>query len=393
MKITDFKITNWEGKAERAIGDANGPYGSNRLPGSFLEIYTDEGITGYSLIGNGFVEKLFPLLEGKDPRSVAGLWKEMNDLVFKGGNEGERCDAISAIDLALWDLKAKIADQPLWKLLGSSTNSVKAYASGIDLNLTDDEIYKFYSRMADMGIDAGKLKVGLDLDSDEKRLGIMKDALSKANDRPLLCIDSNEYWSPKQAIRFITEIEQTFDLTWAEEPARRWDFIGLKKVSDGIKTAVCAGENLKTLGDFLPYFHHKSADVIQVSSGIGGITTAMQLADAAYGFELPITLGGSFGHVHAHMAPAIPNFMVMEITQEEPDPCMSWDVTFENGYAIPGNKPGIGVEINFDILEKMKVEKTSPSTQASPFGRRPGAGLYQVPPTKEEIENSERLNK
>ena len=49
MKITDFKITYWEGKAERAIGDANGPYGSNRLPGSFLEIYTDEGITGYSL--------------------------------------------------------------------------------------------------------------------------------------------------------------------------------------------------------------------------------------------------------------------------------------------------------------------------------------------------------
>ena len=205
-------------------------------------------------------------------------------------------------------------------------------------------------------------------------------------------IDSNEYWSPKQAIRFISEIEQTFDLTWAEEPARRWDFIGLKKVSDGIKTAVCAGENLKTMGDFLPYFHYKSADVIQVSSGMGGVTTAMQLADAAYGFELPVTLGGSFGHVHAHMATAIPNFMIMEITQEEPDPCMTWDVTFENGHAIPGNKPGIGVEINFDILEKIKVEKTSPSTQSSPFGRRPGAGLYQVAPSKEEIANSERLN-
>ena len=221
----------------------------------------------------------------------------------------------------------------------------------------------------------------------------MRDALKVNSENPLIMIDSNEYWSPKQAIRFISEIEETFDITWAEEPARRWDFIGLKKVSDGIKTAVCAGENLKTMGDFLPYFHYKSADVIQVSSGMGGVTTAMQLADAAYGFELPVTLGGSFGHVHAHMAPAIPNFMIMEITQEEPDPCMSWDVTFENGYAIPGNKPGIGVEINYDVLEKMKVEKTSPSTQASPFGRRPGAGLYQVSPSKDEIENSERLNK
>ena len=108
------------------------------------------------------------------------------------------------------------------------------------------------------------------------------------------------------------------------------------------------------MGDFLPYFHYKSADVIQVSSGMGGVTTAMQLADAAYGFELPITLGGSFGHVHAHMATAIPNFMIMEITQEEPDPCMTWDVTFEGGHAIPGNKPGIGVEINFDILLSFK---------------------------------------
>ncbi|MEC9451546.1 MAG: enolase C-terminal domain-like protein, partial [Chloroflexota bacterium] len=148
-----------------------------------------------------------------------------------------------------------------------------------------------------------------------------------------------------------------------------------------------------TLGDFLPYFHHKSADVIQVSSGIGGITTAMRLADAAYGFELPITLGGSFGHVHAHMAPSIPNFMIMEITQEEPDPCITWDVTFENGHAVPGNKPGIGVEINRDVLENIKVEKTTPGTQSSPFGRRPGAGLYQVAPSKEERANSERLNK
>ena len=85
--------------------------------------------------------------------------------------------------------------------------------------------------------------------------------------------------------------------------------------------------------------------------------------------------------------------MIMEITQEEPDPCLTWDVTFKNGYAIPGNKPGIGVEINRDVLENIKVEKTTPGTQSSPFGRRPGAGLYQVAPIKEERANSERLNK
>tara|TARA_B100000401_G_scaffold353949_1_gene251520 strand:+ start:174 stop:1328 length:1155 start_codon:yes stop_codon:yes gene_type:complete len=384
MKITDFKITYWEGEAERAIGDANGPYGSKRLPGSFLEIFTDEGITGYSLIGNGYVEKLFPLLEGKDPRSVIGLWKEMNDLVFKGGNEGERCDAISAIDLALWDLKAKIADQPLWKLLGSSTNSVKAYASGIDLNLTDDEIYKFYSRMADMGIDAGKLKVGLDLDSDERRLGIVKDALSKASDRPLLCIDSNEYWSPKQAIRFISKLEEKFDITWAEEPARRWDYNGLKKVSDNIKAAVATGENINDLAEFMPLIDNGAVDIVEVGMGTTGLTGAMKVANMAYAYELPVAMMNCPGNTMAHLATNLPNHMMMEVVDNGRELFFNTDHHIADGKIILGDKPGFGIDVDFDKLNELKVEKHStPKHESYPFPRREGAGLIIKPLEKD----------
>ena len=384
MKITDFKITYWEGEAERAIGDANGPYGSKRLPGSFLEIFTDEGITGYSLIGNGYVEKLFPLLEGKDPRSVIGLWKEMNDLVFKGGNEGERCDAISAIDLALWDLKAKIADQPLWKLLGSSTNSVKAYASGIDLNLTDDEIYKFYSRMADMGIDAGKLKVGLDLDSDERRLGIVKDALSKASDRPLLCIDSNEYWSPKQAIRFISKLEEKFDITWAEEPARRWDYNGLKKVSDNIKAAVATGENINDLAEFMPLIDNGALDIVEVGMGTTGLTGAMKVANMAYAYELPVAMMNCPGNTMAHLATNLPNHMMMEVVDNGRELFFNTDHHIADGKIILGDKPGFGIDVDFDKLNELKVEKHSiPKHESYPFPRREGAGLIIKPLEKD----------
>ena len=384
MKITDFKITYWEGEAERAIGDANGPYGSKRLPGSFLEIFTDEGITGYSLIGNGYVEKLFPLLEGKDPRSVIGLWKEMNDLVFKGGNEGERCDAISAIDLALWDLKAKIADQPLWKLLGSSTNSVKAYASGIDLNLTDDEIFKFYSRMADMGIDAGKLKVGLDLDSDERRLGIVKDALSKASDRPLLCIDSNEYWSPKQAIRFISKLEEKFDITWAEEPARRWDYNGLKKVSDNIKAAVATGENINDLAEFMPLIDNGAVDIVEVGMGTTGLTGAMKVANMAYAYELPVAMMNCPGNTMAHLATNLPNHMMMEVVDNGRELFFNTDHHIADGKIILGDKPGFGIDVDFDKLNELKVEKHStPKHESYPFPRREGAGLIIKPLEKD----------
>ena len=384
MKITDFKITYWEGEAERAIGDANGPYGSKRLPGSFLEIFTDEGITGYSLIGNGYVEKLFPLLEGKDPRSVIGLWKEMNDLVFKGGNEGERCDAISAIDLALWDLKAKIADQPLWKLLGSSTNSVKAYASGIDLNLTDDEIFEFYSRMADKGIDAGKLKVGLDLDSDERRLGIVKDALSKASDRPLLCIDSNEYWSPKQAIRFISKLEEKFDITWAEEPARRWDYNGLKKVSDNIKAAVATGENINDLAEFMPLIDNGAVDIVEVGMGTTGLTGAMKVANMAYAYELPVAMMNCPGNTMAHLATNLPNHMMMEVVDNGRELFFNTDHHIADGKIILGDKPGFGIDVDFDKLNELKVDKHStPKHESYPFPRREGAGLIIKPLEKD----------
>ena len=308
----------------------------------------------------------------------------MNDLVFKGGNEGERCDAISAIDLALWDLKAKIADQPLWKLLGSSTNSVKAYASGIDLNLTDDEIYKFYSRMADMGIDAGKLKVGLDLDSDERRLGIVKDALSKASDRPLLCIDSNEYWSPKQAIRFISKLEEKFDITWAEEPARRWDYNGLKKVSDNIKAAVATGENINDLAEFMPLIDNGAVDIVEVGMGTTGLTGAMKVANMAYAYELPVAMMNCPGNTMAHLATNLPNHMMMEVVDNGRELFFNTDHHIADGKIILGDKPGFGIDVDFDKLNELKVEKHSiPKHESSPFPRREGAGLIIKPLEKD----------
>ena len=155
----------------------------------------------------------------------------MVDLAFKDGNRGIMSQAISALDIALWDLKAKANEEPLWKTLGASTRRVKAYASGIDLPLSDNEVRDYYEAMARKGISAGKLKVGLDREMDLRRLQIMHDALALSGKKPVLTVDVNEYWSPKQAIRHIRFFEEHFDITWVEEPARRWDYMGLRRVS------------------------------------------------------------------------------------------------------------------------------------------------------------------
>ena len=394
MKIVELKTTLFEFELDRVMGDANSPRGRTKSGSCLVELITDEGLVGISIGGGNSITQIRSLFEGiiigSDPKAVYSIWKKMVDRFFKGGHDGIANDAISALDVAMWDLRSKVNEEPLWKTLGGSKKPINAYASDIALPLNDEKLGKWYKKMAkNYGFKSAKLKVGLDQDSDLRRLEIMRNALSINNDDPILYIDSNEYWSPKQTIRKVSEMEERFTLGWIEEPARRWDFLGLKKVSDALKTPVCAGENLDTLGDFLPYFHHRSADVIQVSHGMTGITGALQIADVAYGLELPITLGGSAGILHAHIASAIPNCITIEIPHPEPETKVyKWDVKIENGLAVLGDKPGHGITIDYEELNKSVVNKISVKSGPSPYGRRAGAGLYEVPPTKDEIKEA-----
>jgi len=380
MKITGYELVKFEGKAERPIGDANGPQGSDYVGMSILILDTDEGLQGFAPLGNDYIKNIFPVIENQDPRSVKGLWKKMTDLVFKDGNEGEKNHAISALDIALWDLKAKINQEPLWKTLGASTNLVKAYASGIDMCLDDNEISTFYGRMAQRGIDAGKLKVGLDLESDLKRISIMKDSLSKNNNRPHICIDSNEFWSPKQAVRYINEIETHFDITWAEEPARRWDYAGLKKVSDGIKAAVATGENLNSISDYTPLIRNGGVDIVQVGMNTTGITGALQVANLAYAYELPVAMMNCPGNIMAHLAAVLPNHFMMEVIDNGRELCFNTDQNIEEGFIVMGDSPGLGLNIDFKKLDSIKVDKFNPPIDSPPFSRAEGAGFYPPKP-------------
>ena len=385
MKVTGFRQQSYHFTMGRRIGDANGPVGSDRGSGGFLYIDTDQGVTGIALGGGPAVRKFEPLIVGQDPRGVVGLWKRMCDAAFKGGVEGQDKAAIAAIDVALWDLKAKLNDEPLWKTLGASSPRVKAYASGIDLCLSDDEIAAFYGRMAAVGIDAGKLKVGLDMEEDLRRLGIVKEQLSKVNSRPYLMIDSNEYWSPKQAIRAIGEIEQQFDLTWVEEPARRWDYRGLRQVSEAVRAAVATGENLNGPQDFYPLLLNQAVDVVEVGVGTTGITGAMQVAHTAATFEIPVAMMNCPANYMAHLAAALPNHMMMEVVDPGREPCFTFDNTIEDGFIVLGDAPGLGITIDDEKLAQLQEPLPRKEWQdPQPFYRREGAGLWIKPMTDDE---------
>lgn len=392
MKITRIRQRPYYFTMERPIGDANGPAGSDRGAGSILSIETDEGVTGIALGGSAAVPRFEPLLIGQDPRGVVGLWKQMCDFAFKGGVEGQDKAAIGALDIALWDLKARLNGEPLWKTLGASSPRVKAYASGIDLCLSDEEIARFYGRMAAVGIDAGKLKVGLDMEEDLRRLQIVKDQLSAAGPRPHLMIDSNEYWSPKQAIRAIAGIERSFDLTWVEEPARRGDYRGLRLVSRSVRAAVATGENLNGAQDFYPLFLNEAVDVVQVGAGTTGITGAMQIAHAAAAFELPVSMMNCPANFMAHLAAALPNHMMMEVVDPGREPCFTFDNRIEDGFIVLGDSPGLGITVDEEKLAQLQTPiPPRPGSDPQPFPRREGAGLWIKRLTPEERARRQRL--
>ena len=227
-------------------------------------------------------------------------------------------------------------------------------SSGLDAQATDAALQVAVSALArKFGFRGGKLAVGLDPDADLRRLGIIRQALLANTAEPELMIDAGQYDSPKQAIRRVREIEKHVDLTWVEAPVRCWDFLGLKRVSSSIRSAVCAGESMDAASDFLPHFQCHALDVVQVDAASVGITGALQIADTAFGFELPVTLSRSPGNMHAHLGAVMPYCMSMEVV----DPVLlggvfTGDVRIEGGWAVAGDRPGNGLVIDQQALAK-----------------------------------------
>jgi L-alanine-DL-glutamate epimerase-like enolase superfamily enzyme len=387
MKITGVRTKLYQFEMTRRLGDANNPTGGRRATNLAVYVDTDSGLTGVTIGSpssrafiHSFVENL---LIGEDPRGVRGLWQKMVDRVFKGNNRGQVTDALSTIDVALWDLKAKANDEPLWRTLGASSNRVRGYASGLDTPLSDDELRAFYEDMAAQGFYAGKLKVGLDPESDLRRIGIMQEALATSGKKPVLMVDSNEYWSPKQAIRHLSMFEEHFDLFWAEEPARRWDYAGLRQVSRAIKAAVATGENLDHVSEFMPLVDEHAVDVIEIGRTASGITGNLQIADLAYAFEIPVSVMNCPGSFMAHFAAALPNHIWMEVFNAGRTTGMEVDTHIEDGWIVLGDSPGLGIRFDETLLEELAVDETAAIATGLPAGRRKGAGLTLVGPDQQ----------
>ena len=346
MKITGYRCLSTHHDWGRPVGDVNGYIGSGVTEVPLVVLETDEGIEGIATGSVHDIERVFPALEGQDPRAVATLYDRMLARVFKSGHAGATFGGIGTLDSALWDLKAKIAGEPLWRLLGAADRYVAGYASGLDIALDDSQLATFYSSMAERGFTSGKLKGGRDLAADIRRLGVIADALRVNTPQPALMLDANESWNLKQAVRYVAAVEEVHDLAWIEEPLRRWDAAGHARLSQSVRASVATGENLTGLEQYRSHLDAGGMDVVQ-AAGVWGVTHFLRVAYAAHSRDLPMSpVGLSANAAVAHAAAAIPNHLSAEVQDLGSPFGITLDHEYADGGIVLGDQPGAGITID-----------------------------------------------
>lgn len=377
MKITGYRSLTTMHDWRRPVGDVNGVVESGVTEVPILLLETDAGVTGVGLGQHTEIARVFGAVEGEDPRAVSALYDRMLAHVFKSGHSGATFGAIAAIDMALWDLKAKLAEEPLWRTLGARDRFVPGYASGLCYGLDDEAFADHYGEWAARGFTAAKIKGGRSIERDIRRLTTAADVLRRNTDRPAMMLDVNECWSRKQAVRYISEVEAVIDLSWVEEPLRRWDAEGHAIVSRSVKAAIATGENLTGLEQFTPLLEAKAVDVVQTGS-VWGITHFQRVAVAAHAHNLPISPVGYNANPVAHAAAALPNMVGIELQDFEFPLGMRVDQQIVDGGVVLGDRPGLGIEVDEDAIAASRLNGGW-SRSGGPHVRPRRAGLGLVP--------------
>lgn len=360
MRITGLRTLTTVQDWGRPVGDANGVFAAGRTPVPIVLVDTDEGVTGVGLGSHVQAESVFAAIEGEDPRSVTALYDRMLRYAFKAGHAGAVFGTIGALDTALWDIKATLAGEPLWRLLGGRDRVVPAYASALDIGLDDDGLAATYRRYADRGLRAAKLKGGLDVERDRHRLTVVRDVLAEACGglRPGLMLDANETWTRKQAVRHVAELERTLDLVWVEEPVRRWDAEGLAAVGRGIRASVATGENLSGLEQYRPLLAAGAVDVVQAAA-VWGVTHFLRVAALAHAHDLPVSPVGTTPMGLLHAATSVPNHIVAEMQDLTPPVGLTVDVRIQDGGYVLGQTPGLGVRVDEKVVAAVEASALS----------------------------------
>jgi L-alanine-DL-glutamate epimerase-like enolase superfamily enzyme len=289
------------------------------------------------------------IVAGHDADRIEHLWQHVWWALHYGGRGGPTVLALSAFDMALWDLKARRATLPLWSLLGGHDPKVPCYAGGIDLELSIEDLLRQTEGNLAKGFRAIKMKVGRPrVAEDVARIKAMREFLG---DGFPLMVDANMKWSVDESIRRARAF-QPFELVWLEEPIIPDDIGGhVRIVRDG-GVPIATGENMRTLWEFQQLISSGGVTYPEPDvTNCGGITVFMKIAHLAEAFNLPVTSHGAHD-VTVHLLAACPNRSYLEAHGFGLDRFISEPLKIVDGNATAPSRPGHGITFDWKGLAK-----------------------------------------
>lgn len=295
---------------------------------------------------------LAPVVLGTDVDRTEQTWQRMWWALHYAGRGGHATSAISAVDIALWDLRARRVEKPLWRYLGGYDPRVPVYAGGIDLEFSVEELLAQADRFQKESFRAIKMKVGRrHWREDVERVARMRAHLG---DQFPLMVDANMGWSADQAIKVARALAE-FDLTWLEEPTIPDDVAGHARVLREGGIAVASGENLHTLYEFAQLIGAGGVSFPEPDvCNIGGVTTFRKVAALAEAHNLPVTSHGAHD-LTVHVMASISNRSFMEAHGFGLDRYLAEPLEIVDGAAIAPDRPGHGLTFDFDALAQHRI--------------------------------------
>jgi L-alanine-DL-glutamate epimerase-like enolase superfamily enzyme len=289
------------------------------------------------------------IVAGGDVDLIEQLWQRVWWALHYGGRGGPSVLALSAFDMALWDLKAIRARAPLWRLLGGHDPAVPCYAGGIDLDLSVADLLAQTDGNLARGFRAIKMKVGrARMAEDVERVAAMRAHLGEGF--PLM-VDANMKWTADEAIRRARAFAP-YDLGWLEEPTIPDDVAGHARILREGWLPVATGENMRTLWEFQQMISAGGVSFPEPdATNCGGVTVFMKVARLAEAFNLPVTSHGAHD-VTVHLLAACPNRSYLEAHGFGLDRFIAEPIRLEGGNAIAPERPGHGIAFDWTGLSR-----------------------------------------
>ena len=334
-----------------------------------VRIRTDDGLEGVgftlgydaSVAMVALVDAIYrPILMGANALHSEYLWAEMYRQSIQAGRRGAALRAMSAIDIALWDLRGKRAGMPVMELLGVKSNHLRCYATGgyYREGYTEDDLVREIAGYVEKGFTAVKLKVGgAGARADAVRLKRVREAVGDDVD---VLLDANGGWpDAPTAIAAMRRLEE-YRPYWIEEPVRADNIAAMARIADALDTPVATGELEATRWAFADLIERRAADILQPDATVvGGVGEWLKVAHMAASFDIPIAPHYNWD-IHTQLQASIPNGLFIEYFVRGSD-VKVFDEVLENpiepagGFIEPRTEPGFGLRFREDKFNEYRI--------------------------------------